>query len=417
MPASGNDPLAPSVGRLNATEAYAAGVVPAKEVCPAVSGRRYLHAGPPLPIGEMAVPMRAALIGALLFEGEVNSVAEAEDLIEAGGLEVISGPDVGCAGGMTGVVSPSMPVVVARTRYGLSFSPIHEGAGPSLRFGANGDDVVRRLTYLREKACPLLDRALKNIGELSITDLQIEGLRRGDECHNRSMATTSAFFARVAPHLFRVARHHDDPADVLEHLTSNTQFFGAFCIAGSKAVANAAHGVTGSPIVTSIAANGRELGIQVSGTGNRWFSAPAPLSSGRLLQGFRPDDAVPAMGDSFVAEVVGLGAFALSAAPAAWPTLAVSFEDALGIVREMRSICAGLSDRFLLPVEDFLGTPIGIDVRKVVERNVSPIVAVGVAHKRGGHGAIGAGLARLPLEPFASANAALQAADDRSRTA
>ena len=69
-------------------------------------------------------------------------------------------------------------------------------------------------------------------------------------------------------------------------------------------------------MVVAMARNGTDFGIQVSGTGDEWFTAPALVPEGLYLGGYGPDDANPDIGDSAITETAGLGGFAMAAAPA-----------------------------------------------------------------------------------------------------
>ena len=183
-----------------------------------------------------------------------------------------------------------------------------------------------------------------------------------------------------------------------------------FSIAAAKVLADSAHGVAASPVVTAIAGNGRRVGIRVSGTGDRWFTAPAPLGDVRFFDGYDATQATPMMGDSFITEAAGYGAFALAAAPAITSFIGGTVEGCRGLVAEMHSICTGRSERLLVPFEGFAGTPLGIDVRRVAETGVAPVHNNGIAHRDAGVGQVGAGINRLPVEPFVDAARALDAA-------
>ncbi|MDK6290843.1 hypothetical protein QP186_24750, partial [Escherichia coli] len=73
------------------------------------------------------------------------------------------------------------------------------------------------------------------------------------------------------------------------------------------------------------------------------------------------------------------------------------FEDALATSNEMAKICEGHNPTFSIPTWDFQGTCLGIDIRKVVELGITPIINTGIAHKHAGVGQIGAGTVRAPL--------------------
>ena len=391
---------------LDTTTALAVGVRPAGEVCPGVDRRSFLHAGPPVELAEVVGPARGALIGALMFEGEASDAREAERLL--GELTLRPCHDAGAVGAMAGIVSPSMPVVVVQSGTGaLTFAPLNEGLGKALRFGSYDDDVLARLRWMASVAGPLLDTALQELGGIDVVAAQAEGLRRGDECHNRNVASSAALLAKLAPTIVRHAATPGDAADVLAYIAGNPHFFLSFSIAAGKALADAAHATRDAGVVTAMAANGRSFGIRVAGLGDRWFLVDSPVGQPKLFPGFRLEDVCPAMGDSYITETVGLGAFALTAAPALSEFVGGDPTESTALVDELRRICRGTSSRFLVPFEGFRGTPVGIDVRLVAETGVAPLVNNGLAHRKAGVGQVGAGLTRLPLEPFIAAAEAL----------
>jgi hypothetical protein len=285
----------------------------------------------------------------------------------------------------------------------VSFAPVNEGLGQALRFGSTTPEVLERLDWLRNVAAPVLDSALGALGGIDLTAAQAEGLRRGDECHNRNVASTAALIAQLAPTIVGSRARREDAAAVLAFLAGNPHTFLAFSMAAAKAVSLAAEPSLPAGIVTAIAANGRRFGIRVAGAGNRWFTTAAPLGKPKLFEGFTAEDACPMMGDSFMTETVGLGAFALSASPAIGSFVGVTVREATEVVAEMRRVTAATSTRFLIPAEEFAGTPIGIDVRRVAATRISPVVNNGFAHREAGRGQVGAGMTRLPLEPFVEA--------------
>ena len=65
---------------------------------------------------------------------------------------------------------------------------------------------------------------------------------------------------------------------------------------------------------------------------------------------------------------------------------------------------------FTVPVLDFRGTPLGIDVTKVVRTAILPQINTGMAGKVAGTGQVGAGLVTPPAEIFPAALRALAAA-------
>jgi hypothetical protein len=393
---------------LDATQVLATGVRRADEVCSEVGPRRFLHAGPPIALADVVGPMRGALLGALVFEGQADDVHDAEAILAGGELELFPCHDAGGVGAMAGIVTPSMPVVVAGSDDGVTaFAPLNEGLGRALRFGSHDDAVLSRLTWMRDVAAPLLDAAIAEVGGLDVIAIQSEGLRRGDECHNRNVASTATLIAMLAPSIVRRARDAADAADLLTYMADNPHFFLSFSIAAAKVLADCAHRTSDAGVVTAICGNGRSLGVRVSGLGERWFLDDAPVGEPKLFPGYTLEDVCPALGDSYVTEVVGLGAFALAAAPALTTFTGGDPTRSSSLVDELRVITRGASSRFLVPSEGFRGTPLGIDVRRVEETGVSPLVNNGLAHRTAGMGQVGAGLTRLPSRPFVAASRAL----------
>ena len=394
---------------LDSTRVRAIGVRPAREVSGAVGERRYLHAGPPLGGADIVGPLRGALIGALMLEGEADSPDAAARILDGGGLALASCHDNGGVGAMAGVVTPSIPVVVMETEQGSrAFSPLNEGLGKALRFGSYDAGTLDRLRWMSVVAGPVLDAALGAVEGLDMIKLWAEGLRRGDECHNRNVASSAAVLARLAPAIVAAADRRD-AVDVLSYVGANPHFFLAFSIAAGKAVSDVVHRSGDPGVVTAMSSNGVSLGIRVSGAGDRWFRTGSLIGEPKLFEGYKPADASPVLGDSFIAETVGLGAFALSAAPAIVSFVGGDPLTASATVEELRGICRGSSSRFLVPSEGFRGTPIGIDVHKVATTGIAPLANAGLAHREPGRGQVGACLLRLPLQPFAEAAAFLAA--------
>jgi Protein of unknown function (DUF1116) len=401
-----SDPRLRSIEALEGIEVHLEGIRPAGEAIPWVTRRRYLHAGPPIGLEELPGPMRGALLGALVFEGEAEGFDEAEALLAAGEVELEPCHDHGCVGAMAGIVTPRMPVVVVAAGARRAFSPINEGLGKALRFGSNDPAVLDRLEWLARTGAPALDRAIRASEPIDLTAMVAEGLRRGDECHNRNVASTAGLMGRLAPAIAETCPG-PEAARVLAYGFGNRHFFLPFSIATGKLLADAAHGVEGSPIVTAMCGNGRRLGIRVSGLGREWLTAPAPIGDARFFDGYGPGDSTPTMGDSFISEVAGWGAFALAAAPAIVSFIGGDVESCRALVGEMRRICATESGRLLVPGDDFRGTPIGIDAGLVARHGIAPVVNNGIAHRDAGVGQVGAGITRMPLEPFERAAAAL----------
>jgi hypothetical protein len=386
------------------------GVASAVDALPGFHRKLVLHAGPPIGWDAMQPAMQAAIVGALVFEGLAPDL-EAAQKLAASEIEYASAHDRRAAGAMAGIVTASMPVFVVEDEVSgeRAYATINEGLGKTLRFGANGPDVLKRLTWIRDAFAPLLNRALTAHGPIDLRLMIAEALRRGDECHNRNKAATTQFFREIAPDLVLTGAPHAEIAAALRFIAGNDHFFLNISMAHAKAVMLSVERRQIGSLVTTMAGNGRDVGIRVSGTGSRWFTAPAEVAAVRLFEGHSIEDATPTMGDSYITEALGLGAFALSAAPAIAEFVGGTVAELTARSEEMRKITVGEHPVFLIPALGFRGVPSGIDVHRVAQTGLAPVVNTGVASRRPGVGQIGAGMQSLPLRCFTDAAGALTA--------
>jgi len=380
-------------------------VATAGEAIPGMHDRLLLHAGPPIEWERMSGPLRGAVIGAVLFEGWTDDEEEAARLAESGEVEFAPCHHHGAVGPMAGVISPSMAVYVVEnvTHGNRSFSNLNEGYGKVLRYGAYSSEVLDRLRWMNDVMAPLLLEALSESEGLDIRALLAEALHMGDEGHNRNKAGSVLFLKLLAPFLARVAPDPKVAAAVLGFIGENALSVLNPVMAACKAMADAAHGVEGSTIVTAMARNGTDFGIRVSGIGDRWFTAPAGTPEGLYFSGFSSADANPDIGDSTITETAGIGGFAMAAAPAIVSFVSGVPSDATNATLEMYEITVAEHEHFTIPALDFRGTPTGIDIRSVVELGITPRINTGIAHREAGIGQVGAGLVRPPSEIFEEA--------------
>ncbi|MBI3762585.1 MAG: DUF1116 domain-containing protein [Chloroflexi bacterium] len=290
---------------------------------------------------------------------------------------------------------------------GISMLMGNEGLGKVLRFGANHPAVIERLNWMRDVLGPALSATLKALGAVELKPIIAQALHMGDECHNRNAAASGLLFKRLAPALIKTEVPRSDVSSVLSFVGGNDHFFLNISMAACKASLDAAHGVPGSSLVTVMARNGVDFGIRTSGTGDQWFTAPAPMVNGLYFTGYGPADAAPDLGDSAITETAGIGGFAMGAAPAIVQFVGGTPEDAIGYTREMYHITLGHNSAFTLPPLSFIGSPAGIDARKVADRRIAPVINTGIAHREAGVGQVGAGITRAPLACFDQAVSAL----------
>jgi len=397
-----------AVARLLAARPFLVDVVPAREAVPALAGRTLLHAGPPIGWDDASGPLRGAIIGALLYEGWADDPDGAAALAASGEVDLAPCHAHGAVGPMAGVVSPSMPMYVVRDEESgtVARCTLNEGLGKVLRYGAYGPEVLDRLRWMERVLGPVLRAALRRHGPLDVRALGAQALQMGDELHNRNRAATALLLRTLAADLVEAGA----TADVFRFVDGNEHFFLNVGMAASKAAADAARGEAGSSLVVAMARNGTEFGVQLSGTGDRWFTAPATVPDGLLFPGFTAADANPDIGDSTITETVGLGGFAMAAAPAIVRFVGGDVDDAVANTLAMYAITLAEHPAYQIPSLGFRGTPTGIDAALVARTGVVPAVNTGMAGREAGTGQVGAGLVTPPIACFADAVRALAAA-------
>ena len=403
--------------RMLAAGAQLVDVRPAAEVVGLEPGR-FCHAGPPIGWDRASGPLRGALIGAMLLEGLAPDAARAERSLAAGDVEWLPCHALGGVGPMAGVVSPSMWVFVLRdeTHDRTSWCTLNEGLGAVLRYGAYAPDVIERLRWMGAVLGPALQAAVRAHGPVDVKALVAQMLTMGDEGHNRNRAGTLMLLRDLLPHLVESGLPSGDVARVARFIGGNDHFFLNLVMPAAKLQTGAAAGIEGSSVVTAMARNGTDFGIQLAGTGDAWFTGPAAVPEGLFLGAYGPDDANPDIGDSAITETAGLGGFAMAGAPAIVRFVGGTVSDALRTTREMYEITVAENPAYALPVLDFRGAPTGIDATLVLRTGVLPQINTGIAGRVAGTGQVGAGLVTPPPECFAAAVAALADRIDSSQS-
>jgi hypothetical protein len=398
--------------KILAAEPVLADVRRAGELIPELDGARLmLHAGPPIEWARMCGPLKGAVCGAAVFEGWAPDLAAAEKLAAQGGVRFAPNHHFGAVGPMTGITTRSMPLLVVENRAfrNRAVCALNEGLGKVMRFGGNDAEVLARLAWLRDEFGPLLGAALR-ANEVPLNPLIARGLAMGDEMHQRNVACSSLLLRALAPALSRNSKDAVSLARAFDFVSSNDQFFLNVAMAMGKSILDPVRGARGSTIVTAMCRNGTDFGIRVAGLGEAWFTAPVEMPQGLYFPGYSAADANPDIGDSAILEAVGLGAFAMAAAPAVAGFVgAGGFAEALAYTRAMSEIAAARNPKWGIPALEFAGAPTGIDVRRVIETGVAPAINTGIAHRLPGVGQVGAGVARAPLACFEKALVALAA--------
>ncbi len=376
-------------------------VLPAGQVIEGMNPNTIFVAGPPQPAWDQVVPpVKVAICGAAVHEKLAVSMEDAWAKVIAGEIEVKPAQDFSLSCGAAQAVSYSMPVnVVEDPVYGgRGFCAPHPGAsGHVLRWGIYDEEVEAGLCWLRDVNGPNQSAILRKMGGMDIISVLTKTAGMGDENHCREYA--SSMYAELQ--LIRVAEELDLPDKVhfIQELIDNERFFLHVLMAGACSVLASARNVPYSTIMVGMGGNGVEFGLKFSGTGDEWFTCPAPAILGRFLNPeWTVDDIVGYLGDSCVTEVYGLGGLSAVAAPGYIRLEGKDMAEALRRTEDARAICLGEHRFAPVPWDDNRGTPCGVDMRRVVALNTVPTSHGGSTRKVGGQG--GAGSCPFPMEPF-----------------
>lgn len=394
-----------AIERLNQAEALWVDVQPARHIVPGYHDNLILHAGPPITWDRMCGPMKGAIAGALIYEGRAKTYEEAEALVLSGVIEFAPCHHYAMVGPMAGVVSPSMWVNVIHnpTHNNDAYCTLNEGLGKVLRFGAYDETVIARLKWMQDILGPSLSRALRMAGSINIKAIISQALQMGDELHNRNVAGTSLLLRELHPHLCKCGLDLETVDAVFDFISANNHFFLNLSMPAAKVAADTIKGLAHSTIMSAMCRNGVDIGIRVAGLGDRWFVAQSGIPKGLYFGGFSEADANRDLGDSTICETAGFGGNAMASAPAIVKFTGGDAQMAMQITTEMYEICYGQHRDYLMPALDFAGTPLGVDIRRVVELDSTPYINTGIAHKKAGIGQVGAGILRAPMPGFQEA--------------
>ncbi|MDF7666934.1 DUF1116 domain-containing protein [Orbaceae bacterium ESL0727] len=396
------------IDRIKEARPHWIGVIPAKEAVPTLQqGHKLLHAGPPMTWGDMTGPMKGACIGACLFEGWAKTEPEAVALLANHQVEFIPCHAVNSVGPMGGITSANMPMLVIEniTHGNRAYCNLNEGIGKVMRFGAYSEEVLDRHRWMRDSLAPALNAAVKRFDKgVDLTALMAQAITMGDEFHQRNIAASALLLRTLSPKLALLDYDKAQMAKIFEFLSVTDQFFLNLAMAYCKAVMDSAATIKAGTIVTAMTRNGKDFGIKVSGLGDQWFTAPVNTPQGLFFTGYSQDEANPDMGDSAITETFGIGGAAMVAAPGVTRFVgAGGVEAALETSEEMSEIYLEHNPLFQIPSWNFQGCCLGLDVRRVVETGITPLINTGIAHKDAGIGQIGAGTVRAPLACFEKA--------------
>lgn len=369
----------------------------------------FLHAGPPISFEKMCTPMKGAVICGLLNERLADSPQEAEKMALSGKITFKPCHEYGLVGPMTGITTYSMPVWVVEDRKTKkrSFANLSEGSGVGLRFGEYTKETLDRLDWMKDTAMPVFKEVIKQLGGIDLAPIMAQGLSMGDELHMRNHATTAQIVKLISYKIAEISPEHGSA--VIKYMSvGNDQFFLNLAMAANKLAADAADHIKGSSMVVAIARNGVEIGIRISGLPGQWFTAPSPMVKGLYFPGYSEKDANPDIGDSAIMETGGFGGCAMITAPAIIKFVgAKNVKVAENLTESMYEISLGEHPIYQIPILNFRGIPVGIDIMKVVETGITPVLNTAIASNQSGVGMVGAGMSTLPISIFEDALVAL----------
>lgn len=391
------------VRRIDQSQPVLTGVQTAADVVPGFEGRTLLHCGPEIEYGRVCDPLRRSMRAAVVAEGWAPDVDGADTLLRRGEVALEPANLHDAVVPMVTALGPTQPVLVVDNPAGgnRAYCPLNQGPGETAWFGRETEAAVERLRFLRQIAGPVLDQVVQRTGPIDVFGLAAQGVQMGDDVHIRNQASSNLLIKTLFPSLVAL----DDPRRVAtaDFLAADYLFFLNLAMAAARATTGWAMEVQGSSIVTTMARNGTDFGVRLAGCDD-WFLAPAPpIGQAMYYAGYGPETSAADVGDSAVLELIGLGGPAAGASPSVAAFVGGTMADAIATTEAADRICAARSSRFKIALLDFRGTPIGVDVRRVVESGETPRVTTGILHASAGTGQVGAGVATAPIECFVSA--------------
>jgi len=393
------------IRRLDTAVPLITGITTVAAAAPELPGRTLLHCGPAVAYADAPDPLRRSMQAAAVAEGWAAGPAEADELLGRAEIGLSPANAHRVVVPMATVLGPTAPLYVAENEAATAFAPISQGPGEVAWFGCATDASIARLVFLREVAAPVIGAVLDRSGPLDVLAIAAQAVAMGDDVHVRTQAATNLLIRDWLPHLTAIGG--PQATAFARFLSANHLFFLTMAMAAARSLTEWAAGVQGSSIVTGMARNGTTFGVRLAGTG-QWFTTAAPEVGHALYHpGRGPDDGARDIGDSAILELSGLGAAAAAGSPAVAQLLGGSMRDAADLTQRLAAVCAGRSSRFKIPVLGNVGTPLGVDVRKVVELGSTPAVTTGILHRSAGTGQVGAGVAEAPLACFTEALADL----------
>lgn len=388
------------------TDPYWIGMKPAKECIPGVEEGMIIHSGPDIAWEDMCETQRQGGINGVLYEGYATNEEDARRMLESGEIRFVSANDFHLVGPGSGITTPSMVVnIVEDKNTGCrGFCAPFEGPnrGGLAGWGVFNESIREHLNMVRDVIAPAMTKTLEANGGMAMRKIFVRGVEMGDELHSRQDATGLIATNELMKMLVEADISADARKKCIDLLYGTVRFFHPLGMASAMALLEAVRNVEYSTIVTTMVGNGVEYGIKVSGLGHKWNLAPSPMLTGEyVVANVNQSEVLPWIGDSCILEATGLGGFAAAAAPAVMRSLDKTLQDGIEQTLEMREITVSENANYLIPALNYSGSPTGIDIRKVIDMGIEPIIHGGMISTTGKR--LGAGVARVPLKCFENA--------------
>jgi hypothetical protein len=399
-----------AVSNILESEATLVDLKPAIKAIPGFKSDLITHAGPPIEWSRMLRVQKVAVINAIRAEGLADTAERADKLVKTGEVKLEPNHNYGNVSGMCGVTSASSPVLIFKDK-------VHENIATDwmqtdlTSFADKYETGIKEVEFVKKTLAPVMEATIKHAGGFNVKELLAKGITMGDELHGSFEACRGVLMNWILPHIVRTGFSKETLGEVGDYFMGNggRWYCGNLMMGACKVMMDSAKDIKYSTIVTAMSRNGVEFGIKVSALGDRWFTGPAGEIKGFLFPGFTSADSAPDIGDSAISESRGLGGTALPASPSQARLFGGGMDEAVQHTRAMQKVSIAEDSLFRIPYMNFIGVPVGIDIRKVVGMNTAPRIDTGIAHKDGGHGIIGTGIADAPMEAFKKALTAVAA--------
>ena len=395
-----------AIERMQESDPYWVGMQPAIECVPGVHKNLILHSGPSIAWEDMCETQKQGGVNGAMYEGLAETEEEAREKLASGEIEFAAGNDYHIVVPGTGIATPSMVVNIVEDRHtgARGFCAPFEGPnrGGLAGWGVYNPAIKAHLDNMRDRLGPAFDSVLKNAGGLGLKRMIVRGVEMGDELHSRQDACGLILTNELMKLLYDSDLEKDIKDQCVALIYGTVRFFHPLGMAAGMSLLEGIRDVPYSTVVTAMVGNGVTYGIKIAGLGNEWFTAPAPMLEGSYVSAnIDLNGVLPWIGDSCMLEACGLGGSAAAAAPAVMRAQNLSWEDGIERSRQIGQITLASHRYYLIPALDYEGSPLGIDMRKVLRTGIEPVVHGGMMSKSGKR--LGAGVAHVPMACFEKA--------------